>query len=123
MQPIGTSRFLIPISLLAALQFALFIGYFPFAIIVTPYGDILDWLTLYYTFPDHSLWQYLFTPHNGHLIIFTRLLVIGDAELLGGLSYPIAFVCMFMWLLTSAIAILVFDTPLRIPVHDNGQRQ
>lgn len=105
MQLTTTSRFSVTLTALASLQFFLFIVYFPFSIIVTPYGDSLDWLAQFYAFPEQSLWQYLWTLHNGHRIIFTKLLIIGDAEFLGGLSYPVALICMFLW--TSAIAIAI----------------
>lgn len=106
MQPSHDTRATLLLSSFALLQFALFIGYFPFAIIVTPYGDVLDWLSGYYTLPDQHLWQTLWAPHNGHRLVFSKLLSIGDATLFGGLSYPIATVCIVLLLIAAATALL-----------------
>ncbi|MBI3774927.1 MAG: hypothetical protein HY273_05135 [Gammaproteobacteria bacterium] len=106
MQPTYNTRATLVLSSIALLQFALFIGYFPFAIIVTPYGDVLDWLNGYYTLADQNLWQTLWAPHNGHRLVFSKLLSIGDATLFGGLSYPIAAVCMVLLLIAAATALL-----------------
>ncbi len=102
MQPSHTARATALLSIIAVLQFALFLGYFPLAIIVTPYGDVLDWLNGFYNVPDQSLWQYLWTPHNGHRLVFSKLLTISDARLFGGLSYPIAAVGLLLLLIAAA---------------------
>ena len=105
MQASHIARPTLLLSILAVLQFALFLGYFPFSIIVTPYGDVLDWLNEFYNLPDHNLWPYLWAPHNGHRILFTKLLMVGDVTLFGGLGYPIAWVCMFALLIAAAITL------------------
>ena len=93
------------LSSLAVLQLALFLAYFPFAIILTPYGDVLDWLNGYYSLADQNLWAYLWAPHNGHRLLFTKLLTIGDARLFGGLSSPVAWVCLCALLVAAALAL------------------
>jgi len=105
MQSSYATRTTVLLSIFAALQFALFLGYFPLAIIVTPYGDVLDWLNGFYNLPAQSLWQYLWAPHNGHRLIFSKLLTVSDAKLFGGLSSPIAAVCLSLFLLAAAIAL------------------
>ena len=105
MQSFNTTRATLLLGSLAALQFALFLGYLPVSIIVTPYGDVLDWLNGFYNLPDQSLWQYLWVPHNGHRLIFSKLLSVSDAKLFGGLSYPIVAVCLSLFLLAAAIAL------------------
>ncbi|MFT5445752.1 MAG: hypothetical protein ACI9DC_000913, partial [Gammaproteobacteria bacterium] len=99
-----TSRVAVLLLLLAAVQFVVFIGYFPSSIIVTPYGDVLDWLSGFYEIAQQNLWQYLPAPHNGHRIVFTKLLTVADARLFAGLGYPVAWVCLSLLL---ALATLV----------------
>lgn len=113
------SRATVLLSFLAALQFSLLIGYFPFAIILTPYGDTLDWLGSFYGSSAQSLWQYLWTPHNGHRIVFSKLLTMADAKLLGGLSYPIALVCLSLLLIAAVIVL----AGLRRHVQDVAARR
>lgn len=112
MQASHTARATLVLSAFAALQFALFLGYFPWAIIITPYGDVLDWLNGFYALPEQSLWQYLWAPHNGHRLVFSKLLTVSDAKLFGGLSYPIAAVCLSLFLLAAGVALAAIHRSL-----------
>jgi len=105
MQSLNITRATVLLGSLAALQFALFLGYLPFSTIVTPYGDVLDWLNGFYNLPDQNLWQYVWAPHNGHRLVFSKLLSVSDATLFGGLSYPIVAVCLALFLLAAAVAL------------------
>ena len=105
MQASHTARATLVLSVFAALQFALFLGYFPLAIIIPPYGDVLDWLNGFYALPEQNLWQYLWAPHNGHRLVFSKLLTLSDAKVFGGLSYPIAVVCLSLFLLAAGVAL------------------
>lgn len=106
MQVFASTRAMQILSSLAILQLTFFLVYFPFAIIVTPYGDMFDWLAGFYNLSDKSVWEYLWAPHNGHRIVFTKLLTIGDARIFGGAGYPVALICMSSFLFVAAIAVI-----------------
>lgn len=106
MQAFASARAMQILSGLAILQLTLFLVYFPFAIIVTPYGDMLDFLSGFYNLDGNSIWQYLWAPHNGHRIVFTKLLTIGDARIFGGAGYPVALICISAFLFAATIAVI-----------------
>lgn len=92
----------------------LFLVYFPFAIILTPYGDTLDWLSSFYSSNGNFL-EYLWSPHNGHRLVFSKLLTIADAELLGGLSYPVAIVNLLLLTGIAALTLNTISIQVKIP--------
>jgi hypothetical protein len=81
--------FLAGLAALIALYLAVFVYYVAATVIDVPVYDFLGWILhfdRYWLAGDW--WQYLWTPHNEHRLVWSRLLVVADIEMFRGTGLP-----------------------------------
>ncbi len=77
------------LTILAAVQAALFAYYLHATLILQPYWDMYAYVTRYLQYrDDRQWWAYVFAPHVQHRLVWMRLLTMMDVELLRGTGYP-----------------------------------
>ncbi len=93
------------LTILAAVQSALFAYYLHATLILQPYWDMYIYVMRYLQYrDDRQWWAYVFAPHVQHRLVWMRLLTMVDVELLHGTGYPFvvfATACLIVtaWLL------------------------
>ena len=93
------SRLLAGAALLYGSAFFYFVGA---TIVRFPVYDVLEWVRLYLADEKTAGWlAYLWTPHNEHRIVFSRLLVAIDVDWFGGTGAPFI---LFGIVLTAGVA-------------------
>jgi len=77
------------LSAFISLYILLFVIAVLLAFVRQPFGDMFDWLALDFLAQDSAdPGFFLWTPHNGHHLVWTRLLTAIDVRLLHGQSWP-----------------------------------
>ena len=85
--------FTIALALIAAANSIVFIYFVEKASIRVPVYDLLDWLQSYGERSKDGNWlDYLWTPHNEHRMVFSRILLALDVKWLGNIVVgPLAY--------------------------------
>ena len=77
------NAFTIALALIAAVNSILFIYFVEKASIRVPVVDLLDWLLFYGERSKDNWLGYLWTPHNEHRMVFSRVLLVLDVKWFG----------------------------------------
>src|ERR1700758_4811234 len=82
---VSKTAFTIAVALIAAANSILFLYFVEKASIRVPVVDLLDWLQFYGERSKDGDWLgYLWTPHNEHRMVFSRILLALDVKSLDG---------------------------------------
>jgi hypothetical protein len=96
---------IVSLVVLAVSNALLFFFYTYNSIIVTPYGDTLDWISRFFSVGHDNIFEFLWATHNEHRPVFIKLLVAMDLVLFDGATIPIVSILICILCL---IAISIF---------------
>lgn len=100
------------LTILAAVQAALFAYYLHATLILQPYWDMYAYVTRYLQYrDDRQWWAYVFAPHVQHRLVWMRLLTMIDVELLRGTGYP------FVLFATTCLIVTAWLLVRQLPTH------
>ncbi|MFT4521046.1 MAG: hypothetical protein ACI9JM_003457 [Halioglobus sp.] len=85
--------------IIATLQLGIFLFYFSLSIHPLPRWDYYDWVVGYLNTDSYGQW--LWTLHNEHRVVTSKLLVSADVALFNGRLYPVAISVLLLFILAS----------------------
>jgi len=110
--------FLWALASLALVQLVLFLYYVKMTTVFGLFYDMADWLLAYARYlGDGDLVRYLWSPHYEHRLAITRLVLLADIKLFGGVSYPFVAVslCCVVFVAVALLRSAHSGMPPRIP--------
>jgi len=85
----GDRAFVCALGVTAAVQLGLFLYYLSQSLVFGLFYDMADWLLQYAKYAsDGDLFGFLWSPHFDDRVATTRLVLLADIKLFGGVSYP-----------------------------------
>jgi hypothetical protein len=88
-KPVRRGTFELCLSIAAAAYVALFLYFVAASTVSAPVYDFLTWVQFYFDSAKAGDWlAYLWTPHNEHRLVWSRLLVAADIWMFGGNNLP-----------------------------------